>query len=234
MSQASILLVEDDASVVDLVKGVLEEEHYGVTVATSAFQAEGVLLKCRPDLVILDRNLPDKDGMEFCKALRASPATRGVPVLFLTSRKGVTDKVLGLEAGGDDYLAKPFSVPELVARVRALLRRAGPRPEASPVVAVGPLEVNLESREARAGGKPLRLTGKELDLLRAFLERPGRVLTRQFLLTNVWGYDMDVELTTKAVDWMVMSLRRKLGRWGSLIETVKGHGYKLNPPEANP
>lgn len=232
MPRAHILIVEDEEATAKLVREILEGEGCVVAWAKSVFQAQGLVQKQKPDLVILDRQLPDKDGLEFCRELRASAATQALPVLFLTGKKSMTEKVLGLKMGGDDYLAKPFGAEELAARVEALLRRAGGAAPAS-VLAHGPIEINLDNRTAKVSGKETALTNKEFDLLRAFLERGDRVLTRQFLLSHVWGYDMELQLSTKAVDMVLVGLRRKLGTAGELIETVKGHGYRLKPADGS-
>lgn len=231
MGRRSVLVVEDDASTSDLVRSVLSAERFEVSVASSVFQARGLLARRKPDLVILDRNLPDQDGIEFLKELRASPEGRDLPVLFLTGRRSVTEKVLGLKLGGDDYLAKPFNPEELVARVEALLRRLDSR-ETPSMLVQEPLRLNPSDRLATLSGRKLDLTNKEFDLLRAFLERPGRLLTRNFLLAHVWGYDAEVEIDSKAVDMVLVGLRRKIGECGDWIESVKGFGYRFTPREA--
>lgn len=220
-------MVEDDAAAAKLVKTVLEIKNYTVATAKSVFQAQGLVRKQPPDLVILDRGLPDKDGVEFCRELRSNAATQAIPVLFLSAKKKESDKVLGLKMGGDDYLPKPFGRDELTARVEALLRRTKGAPQTGGVLSHGPFQVNVDNRTAQTGGKAVTLTNKEFDLLRTFLERSDRVLTRQFLLSHVWGYDMELKLSTKAVDMAMVGLRRKLGKNGAWIETVKGHGYRL-------
>lgn len=231
MPKVLILVVEDDPPTADVIRCMLEAERYGVLVARTALEARSLIERNRPDLLILDRMLPDKDGLELCRELKSRPETRLLPILFLTSRKSLSDKVLGLKMGGDDYLDKPFQLEELAARVESLLRRTRVSDPGSVVLGLGPISINLDSRSARLGDRDLSLTPKEFDLLQAFLERPDRVLGRRFLLSHVWGYGRDVEITTKAVDVMVMGLRRKLGKWGSRIETVTGHGYRLRSPE---
>lgn len=227
MTKATILVVEDDASMAGLLRSVLEAEQYGVSIAESVLQARSLLRKCRPDLVILDRNLPDRDGIELCRELRAQPEHDSLAVLFLSARGSVAQKTLGLRLGGDDYLAKPFDLEELVARVEVLLRRTRACAREPGSVTQGPLHINVQSRIARMGMTELELTAKEFDLLRTFLERPQRVLSRTFLLAHIWGYGLELELSTKAVDMMVLGLRRKLGRYGEWIETVKGFGYRF-------
>lgn len=226
--RATILVVEDDETLADLLRSVLEQERYLVSVAISAFQAKSMIAKSQPDLLILDRGLPDADGIEVCQELRAVPETRGLPILFLTVRKGIADRVLGLRMGGDDYLPKPFLPDELVARVAALLRRSrGPLGEEPALIVHGPIRLNADSRIAHLGEQELDLTQTQFNLLVAFLERPDRVLSRTFLLSHIWGYRAELEMTTKAVDMMVVSLRRKLGQRGTWIETVRGFGYRF-------
>ena len=225
-----ILVVEDDPETADAVRAVLEAERHVVAVAKSVHEARRLVKRARPDLLILDRGLPDADGLELCQELRAGAQTSRLPILFLTGRTGLSDKVLGLRLGGDDYLAKPFKAEELTARVAALLRRAQAPAEGTPLSA-GAVSMDIDSRTVHLRGKELELTRKEFDLLRTLLERPGRVLTRTFLLAQVWGYGPESEPNTKVVDMAVMSLRRKLGKWGEHIEAVLGHGYKLRPDD---
>lgn len=227
MGKAVILAVEDDKTTAQTIESILRAEHYDVTVAGSANQARGILRKGVPDLILLDRNLPDEDGVDLCRELRASSTHRSVPVLFLTGRSSVAEKVLGLRLGGDDYLAKPFSAEELVARVDALLRRSRPESSEPARLEAEGVKMNVDARTVEVGGKEVELTNREFDLLRAFLERPDRVLTRMFLLSHVWGYGMDMEVSTKAVDMVVLGLRKKLGKAGDRIEPVKGHGYRF-------
>ncbi len=222
-----VLVVEDDAAMAEMVRAVLAEAGCGVDVARDLARARGLVERVSPDLLILDRNLPDGDGADFCRELRATPERASLPVIFLTGRQSTVDKVVGLKLGGDDYLAKPFHPQELLARVEALLRRV--RPEAGPsgVLLCAGLELDAAARTVKLAGKPVALTGKELDLLQALVERRGRVLTRSFLISNVWGYAADAEPTSGAVDMVVVGLRKKLGTWASRIEAVRGHGYKL-------
>lgn len=225
MQKTRIFVLEDDPSQASLIKGLLEERNYGVEVYPTVLQARSALRRSEPDLLILDRGLPDGDSLKLCQDLRADEATKALPILFLTARKSLTEKVLGL-TWADDYLAKPFQIEELVVRIEALLRRS--RPPAPPVAIVcGPFRLSLEKRKLWVDEREVELTGREFDLLCAFLERPGRLLDRPFLLKHVWGYGSDIELNTKAVDMAIVGLRRKLGRHGERIETVRSHGYRL-------
>ncbi len=226
-SKGYVLIVDDDHAITDLVSDVLTQEGYQVKAGHNAFQGRGLLERFDPDLVILDRKLPDADGLELCQEIRQHPKRRGVPVLFLTSKGSVTEKVVGLKMGADDYLPKPFSTEELVARVQALMRRSkAPAPEAM-VLKSGDVAIDLDARKATFKGKPLELGPKEFDLLHAFLESRGRVLTREFLLERVWGYERGLDVTTRVVDVTVSHLRSKLGSSGDRLVTVKNHGYRL-------
>ncbi|MFC1679347.1 response regulator transcription factor [Elusimicrobiota bacterium] len=228
MSKINILLVEDDRNVRDLVRAALEQERYRIFEAGSVMEGRRVVEKAKPDLLILDRNLPDFDGLDFCHELRARPETRSLPILFLTAKKGLADKVLGLRMGGDDYLTKPFKVEELVGRVAALLRRTQQAPQEEDTALVhGPIRLIPGERDAFLDGKKLKLTRTEFDLLETFVRKPRQVLTRQNLLASVWGYGIEASVTTKAVDMVVMGLRKKLGKRGKLIDSVRGFGYRL-------
>jgi DNA-binding response OmpR family regulator len=226
MKKTRILVLEDDPIQAALVKGLLEERNYEVEVYPSVMQARAALRRSEPDLLIFDRGLPDGDGLKLCQELRANEATQTMPILFLTARKSLPEKVLGL-TWGDDYLAKPFQIEELAVRIEALLRRS--RPPAPPTAVVsGPFRLSLGERRIWVDENEVKLTSREFDLLCSFLERPGRVLDRPFLLKHVWGYGSDIELNTKAVDMAIVGLRRKLGKHGALIETVRSHGYRLS------
>lgn len=227
--KAKILIVDDDSLIGHMVEDILGIEGYSVAWAKSTFIAESLLAKGLPDLLILDWNLPGKSGLEICRELRLKPDTKVLPILFLTGRKGLEDKVSGMRLGGDDYLTKPFAPGELVVRVEALLRRAGWKTEAVTRVESGGISLDLSGRKAYMKGKEFDLWRKEFDLLQAFLERPGHVLTRQFLLERVWGLGQGVELSTKVVDVTVGNLRRKLKSHGDAITAVKGIGYRYDP-----
>ena len=224
-----VLVVEDDEEVAAVLQQILSDERYDVEVRGSLFQARGAVERSLPDLIILDRRLPDGDGIEFCRELRRAPRTRGVSVLFLTgTKKGVPDKVLGLEGGADDYITKPFSSEELLARVKAVLRRAMNAAERPDVLEAGPLRVEPEARKAFLFQAEVLLRPKEYNVLLAFMECRGRVLSRAFLLQRAWGLDKDLELSTNVVDVTVGSLRRKLGAYGCAICSVHSYGFRFD------
>ncbi|MEK7234069.1 MAG: response regulator transcription factor [Elusimicrobiota bacterium] len=226
MKKTRILVLEDDPNQAALIKGLLEERNYEVEAYPTVLQARAALRRYDADLLVLDRSLPDGDSLKLCQELRAAAATQILPILFLSARKSLPEKVLGL-TWADDYMAKPFQIEELVVRIEALLRRS--RPPAPPtLIGCGPFRLSLEKRRLWVAQREVPLTNHEFDLLCAFLERPGRVLDRPFLLKHVWGYGHDVELSTKAVDMAIVGLRRKLGRHGERIETVRSHGYRLS------
>lgn len=227
MNKGTILVVEDDRTTSNLVSQVLKQEGFSVVVADTAFKARGHLEKAPPILVILDRRLPDADGLVLCQEMRQKPGLASVPVLFLTAKSTVSDKVVGLKMGGDDYLAKPFSPEELVARIDVLLRRSG-KIEAPAALEAEGLRLDLEGRKAFLRNKEIELSPKEFDLLTVLFSRKNRVLTRPFLLQHVWGYDEGVELSTRVVDVTLSHLRDKLGSWGQKIAAVRGYGYRLD------
>jgi DNA-binding response OmpR family regulator len=217
-----VLVVDDDASVRELAVTVLQREGY--TVLTARDGEEG-LTRARveePGLIVMDLMMPRMDGFELCRTLRAESDT---PIMMLTARGDDIDKIVGLEIGADDYLTKPFNPREMVARVRAILRRSGRTRRSRPVISLGRLTVDRPRREARVDGCMLDLRAKEFELLVCFIENVGMVLSRARLLEDVWGYDFLGQ--TRTVDVHVNHLRRKLQGAGVTIETLRGVGYKL-------
>jgi phosphate regulon transcriptional regulator PhoB len=221
-----VLVVEDEPDIRDLVVHHLEREGFRCRTAATGTAALREVRARTPDLLVLDLMLPELGGLEVCRRLRADPATAAVPIIMLTAKADEVDRVVGLEMGADDYVAKPFSPKELVARVRAVLRRARPVAAARPL-SVGPVTLDPERHRATAGGRPLELTPKEFDLLQALLEAAGRVLSRELLLNRVWGYARADEIESRTVDVHVRRLRAKLGEAGARIATVKSVGYRF-------
>jgi two-component system response regulator MprA len=218
----SVLVVEDEPNIADFIRRGLVYKGYTVNVAYSGEEALELAQQQLPDLVILDLMLPGMDGVEVCRRLRAADA---VPIIMLTARDSLSDKVDGLEAGADDYITKPFAFEELLARVRAALRR---RPQAGEeVLRVGDLVVKPASREVRRGDREIGLTAREYDLLEFFARHAGQVLRKEAIFENVWGYDFEVE--SDAVKVYVSYLRKKLNAAGEpdLIRAVRGVGYML-------
>ena len=224
-----VMLIEDEKEIRDLVRYNLEKAGYRVASADDGEQGLQQLFASRPDALVLDLMLPGMNGLEIVREIRNEPLTRDLPILILTARSAEMDKLLGFEHGADDYLTKPFSPRELVARVKALLRRTRPA-GAGPALVAGPLRVDLDAHEAHVAGARMDLTPREFDLLAFLARHPGRALSRDELLRKVWGYDYVGE--TRTVDVHVRRLRAKLGDHHGLIETVLGAGYKLSLPAA--
>lgn len=224
MQGRTIAVVEDEAVIAEAVATRLRGEGFAVELAADGEAAIALCRRLRPDAVVLDLMLPGLDGLEVCREIQRD---RQVPVLMLTARDSETDLIVGLGVGGDDYMTKPFSMQELVARLRALLRRAErSEPGVDVPMRIGDLEVDAAAREARVGGRAIELTPIEFDLLRHLARRPGIVFAREQLLREVWGYQ-DAS-GPRTVDSHVRGLRRKLG--GDLIRTVRGSGYALRRP----
>jgi len=226
VDQGTVVVIEDDAHISDLVDMLLRAEGFRVIQAAEGGAGIAAIERERPRLVILDVGLPDVDGLEVMRRLRAMPgALARTPAIMLTARDGEIDRVLGLEIGADDYVTKPFSNRELVARVKAMLRRAEPAPaERASVVAVGRVEVDSARREARVDGVPVALATREFDLLQYLADNRGIALSRRQLLDGVWGADWYGD--DRTVDVHVRQLRKKLGEDFPLT-TVWGVGYRL-------
>jgi DNA-binding response OmpR family regulator len=223
-----VLVVEDESDIAGLIRHTLERAaDMVVDVAGSGDQALSMATDQTPDVIILDLSLPVLGGLEVCRLLRSRPATARVPIIMLTARTSEGDRVIGLDAGADDYVTKPFSLRELSARVRAALRR-GKQDEPAPARAVYQgkhLLADFDAVSIAVDGQPVRLTRREFELLRHLVENRNRVLSRDRLLERVWGYDRLIE--TRSVDVHVGRLRGKLGEAGKQIETVVGLGYRF-------
>jgi phosphate regulon transcriptional regulator PhoB len=222
----SVLVVEDERDIRDLLAFHLEREGFQVRLARTGTEGLHRVKAATPDLIILDLMLPELDGLEVCRRLRQDPSTAAVPVIMLTAKGDEVDRVVGLEMGADDYVTKPFSPKELVARVRAVLRRSRPG-EAAATVSIGALTLDFGKHIVTVGRREVSLTPKEFDLLRALVEARGRVLSREFLLDRVWGYARASEIESRTVDVHVRRLRQKLGVEGQRILTVKNVGYRF-------
>jgi len=224
---ASVLIVEDEEALALLLRYNLEAEGYEVETVARGDEADVLLRERTPDLVILDWMLPGLSGIELCRRLRARPETKLLPIIMLTARGEESERVRGLATGADDYVVKPFSVPELSARVRALLRRAAPERLAD-VLSFGDLQVDREKKRVSRGGRAIELGPTEYRLLEFLMERPGRVFSREQLLDGVWG--SEVYIDERTVDVHVGRLRKALNRDHSSdpIRTVRGSGYALD------
>lgn len=224
MSDA-ILVVDDEQRIIDLAKMYLEQDGYRVMSATDGVNALWTILEDKPNLVVLDLMLPGMDGLEVCRRVRTES---DVPIIMLTARSDDIDKIVGLELGADDYLTKPFNPRELVARVKAILRRTdrSDSRDDAPEIAVGNLRIDIQRRLVEVAGRAVDLRMKEFDLLQTLLENKGIVFSREKLLNVVWGYAFAGE--TRTVDVHIAHLRHKLRGMDAVIETVWGVGYKLD------
>jgi DNA-binding response OmpR family regulator len=220
-----VLVVEDEPAIAELQRLYLTREGYGVHLARDGKEGLAAARRLKPVAIVLDVGLPGMDGTEVCKALRDEGDW--VPVLFVTARDDEVDRIVGLELGADDYLTKPFSPRELVSRVRAVLRRTQGH-VAQPPLSLGPIRLDLETREVTVDDMPVQMTVTEFDLLAALLRKPGRVLSRDQLLSQVWGYE--AAAGTRTVDVHVGQVRQKLGAAGDLIRTIRGVGYATTRP----
>jgi len=226
-AKARILVVEDEPALVELLTYNLERAGYETAVARDGEEAELMIAENKPDLVVLDWMLPYVSGMEICRRLRARAATRQLPIIILTARGEETDRVRGLEAGADDYVVKPFSPRELVARVSAILRRAQPGSD-DEILSFDDVQMDMAAHRVTRDGRPVALGPTEFRLLHHFLSNPGRVFSREQLLNSVWGYDAAIEPRT--VDVHIRRLRKALNTDGQadLIRTVRAAGYALD------
>jgi DNA-binding response OmpR family regulator len=226
-----ILVVEDDRDIAELVGRYLERAGFQTDLLTSGRDALVRIAEAPPELIVLDLMLPHVDGLEVCRAVRSNANTTAIPIIMLTARAEESERIAGLELGADDYIAKPFSPNELVARVRALLRRAQGHPRSTPTVVYGSIVVDTERHTVQTNGQDVTLTAKEFLLLEYLLKHRGRVLSRDVLLSDVWGYKYTGG--TRTVDVHVRRLREKLPPLSDALVTVKQFGYKLldRPPE---
>jgi two-component system alkaline phosphatase synthesis response regulator PhoP len=223
-----VLIVEDDADIAALIAHYLEKTGYAVETIPDGGRAIARARESLPDLVILDVMLPGLNGLEVCRALRIDSKTAGLGIIMLTARGEESERILGLDVGADDYIVKPFSPNELMARVRALLRRTAPPKSSTRALTCGPILVDLEQHTVSNGGEQVRLTAKEFLLLQYLMEHRGRVLSRDRLLSDVWGYQYPGE--TRTVDVHVRRLREKLPVLEKALVTVQQFGYKLVDP----
>lgn len=220
-----IFCVEDDAGIRDLMIYMLSASGFRAVGFENAREFYAALADDTPELIMLDIMLPGEDGISILKRLKADARTADIPVIMATAKGNEYDKVIGLDLGADDYLAKPFGMMEMASRVRAVLRRSGRAAEKQQLIRVGGLEMNLGEHIVTADGIRVQLTLKEFELLRTFMTSPGRAFTREQLLSSVWSEDFLGE--TRTVDVHVGTLRQKLGACGKYIRTVRGVGYKL-------
>ena len=222
-----ILIVDDEKDIVKMLEYNLKKEGFRTASATDGEEAVDVALKEHPDLILLDLMLPGIDGLEACRMLKSQDKTSHIPVIMLTAKSQETDKVVGLELGADDYVTKPFSPRELIARIKAVLRRNKEKEKIPVIVKIGNLSIDTEKIQVRVGNKPVELTSKEYELLMILLKVKGRVLSRDYLLDTIWGYDHALEIQTRTVDVHIRTLRKKLKTEAKRIVTVKNYGYRF-------
>ena len=225
MNRAQIVVVDDDPKITSLLRRSLAFEGYEVLTAENGAEGLQLLMKKEPNLIILDVMMPQVDGWEVCRRIREGGST--TPILMLTAKDDISERVKGLDLGADDYLVKPFALEELLARVRALLRRKSDKLEESSIMSFEDLSLDLDSREAIRAGKRIELTSKEYDLLLLFMQNPRRVLTRDSIMEKIWGYDFSGE--SNVLEVYIAMLRQKVEEGGAarLIQTVRGTGYVL-------
>ncbi|HSH09207.1 MAG TPA: response regulator transcription factor [Oceanipulchritudo sp.] len=224
-----ILVVDDEVDVTELISYRLKRDGYTVEVLNDPLQIMGVARDFNPDLLVLDVMMPELDGLKICRMIRADKQLKDVPIIFLSARGEVEDRIRGLESGADDYLPKPFDTKELALRIGLILKRSGTEPESGGRQwRVGDLLLDEELHAVTLGGKEVELTATEFKLLKMLMQRKGRVQSRENLLVNVWNYDTGTE--TRTIDTHIRRLREKLDDQSGLIETVRGVGYRINDP----
>ena len=224
MNRATVLVIDDEKDLLELVRYNLEKEHLDVITASDGASGLEIALKHKPDLVVLDLMMPGMSGLEVCKQLRADARMGRVPIIMLTAKAAETDKIVGLEMGADDYVTKPFSVRELLARVRAVLRRSEPAAPANGIIRRGPLVIDVSSHEVTWDSQRVHLTATEFRILEYLVRRPGWVMSRNDIIDAALG--RDVAVFQRTIDVHMTALRKKLGAGGAHIETVRGVGYK--------
>ena len=222
-----ILIVEDEKDIIKMLEYNLEKEGFKVIDARDGEDALDLAVRQHPDLILLDLMLPGMDGLEVCKALKKEVKTGSIPIIMLTAKSQESDKVVGLELGADDYITKPFSPRELIARIKAVLRRATEKEKLPEIFQAGDLEIDFAKISVSVKDKPVELTSKEFELLKTLLQAKGRVLSRDYLLDTIWGFDHAMEIQTRTVDVHIRTLRKKLKTAAKYIITVKNYGYRF-------
>lgn len=223
----TILIIEDDKDIVKMLEYNLKKEGFGVLTSRNGENGLALAKEKCPGLVILDLMLPGMDGLEVCKTLKADAKAAAIPIIILTAKAQESDKVIGLELGADDYVTKPFSPRELIARIKAVLRRMKEKDKPLETLKTGDLSVDLSRISVTVKGKQIDLTAKEFELLKTLIKARGRVLSRDYLLDNIWGFDHAAEIQTRTVDVHIRTLRSKLKSAAKYIITVKNYGYRF-------
>ena len=222
-----ILLVEDEKDIIKMLEYNLKKEGLKTLSVRNGEGAIDLARSQHPDLIILDLMLPGIDGLEVCKTLKGDSKTAAIPIIMLTAKSQESDKVVGLELGADDYMTKPFSPRELVARIKAVLRRDKEKDKIAESVKIGALTIDFSKIRVTIKDKPIELASKEFELLKTLIKAKGRVLSRDYLLDSIWGLDQSMEIQTRTVDVHIRTLRKKLKSESERIVTVKNYGYRF-------
>ncbi len=225
MTKGTVLVIDDEKDLIELLRYNFEREGFDILEAADGTSGLRMAREQQPDMVILDLMMPGLDGLEVCRELRSDPTTRGLPIIMLTARAAEADRVVGLELGADDYVTKPFSPRELVARVKAVLRRTAGREETQQI-RCGDLVIDAERHEVSCAGKRVDLTATEFKILQYLASRAGRVASRDNIIDA--ALSRDAAIFDRTIDVHITSIRKKLGPGGTMIETVRGFGYRLN------
>lgn len=226
-----ILIVDDEKDIAKLLDYNLKKEGYRTLLAYDGEDALDMAVRERPDIILLDLMLPGIDGLEVCRQLKKEDKTSAIPIIMLTAKTKEADKVSGLELGADDYVTKPFSPREIIARIKAVLRRVKDKEKLPEVLSIGNITINFSRISVSVNSKPIELTSKEFELLKTLVGAKGRVLSRDFLLDTIWGYDHAIEIQTRTVDVHIRTLRKKLKSEAKRIVTVKNYGYRFEADE---
>ncbi len=226
-----ILIVDDEKDIAKMLDYNLKKEGFRTITAYDGEDALDLANREHPDLVVLDLMLPGMDGLEVCKALKKEDKTSSIPIIILTAKTQEADKIVGLELGADDYVTKPFSPRELIARVKAVLRRLKEKDKLQELLKIGGLTIDFSKILVTIKDKPVALTAKEFELLKILIKAKGRVLSRDYLLDTVWGFDHAIEIQSRTVDVHIRTLRKKLKNEAKRIITVKNYGYRFETEE---
>ena len=229
MAKEKILIIEDEKDIVKMLDYNLKKEGFKALSANNGEDGLDIARKENPDLILLDLMLPEMDGLEVCKAVKNDTKTAHIPIIILTAKAQEADKIVGLELGADDYMTKPFSPRELIARIKAVLRRLKEKDKLPEALKIGDVTIDFSKIMVAIKDKPIELTSKEFELLKILIKAKGRVLSRDYLLDTIWGFDQALEIQTRTVDVHITTLRKKLKNESKRIVTVKNYGYRFEP-----
>ena len=227
MSKEKVLIIEDEKDIVKMLDYNLRKEGFRVFSANNGEDGLDMARRENPDLILLDLMLPEMDGLDVCKAVKNDAKTTHIPIIILTAKAQESDKVVGLELGADDYVTKPFSPRELIARIKAVLRRLKEKDKLPEILKIGDMSIDFSKIMVTIKDKPIEVTSKEFELLRVLIKAKGRVLSRDYLLDTIWGFDQALEIQTRTVDVHITTLRKKLKSESKRIVTVKNYGYRF-------